>query len=126
MHRPGCQEGACSHGSSSFLARRHRSTCPYLLDKRFQSADWAHSLSNDRRLHRPLRKAVNTPPDQEEEVPASKTSQHSTKSRPEARLKASPRPVWKPQLGCQGLRMQVQMGPCCEAWLSPQARGSAW
>lgn len=58
MHRPGSQEGACSHGGSSFLARRcHWPACPYLLDKRLQSADWAHSLSNDQRLHRPLRKA---------------------------------------------------------------------
>lgn len=102
MHRPGCLEGACSHGGSSFLLRRHRSACPYLLDKHFQSADWAHGLGNDRRLHRPLRKAANTPPDQEEAVPASKTSQPSTKSRPEARLEASTRLPGTENAGADG------------------------
>lgn len=62
MHRAGSQEGACSHGGSSFLAHHcHWPACPYLLDKHLQSADWAHSLSNNQRLHRPLRKAANTP-----------------------------------------------------------------
>lgn len=54
--------GACSHrGSCTWPIIVIGQPVRYLLDKHLQSADWAHSLSNNQRLHRPQKSSKNTP-----------------------------------------------------------------
>jgi len=119
MHRPDSQEGACSHGGSFFLAvvviGQPVLTC-WISVYKVLTGRTASAMTRDRTGHS----------EKQRTLPQTRKKQFLPPRQASLLQRADLRPVWKPQLGCQGLRTQVQAGPCCEAWLNPQARGSAW